>query len=161
MTADEAANKTLVLKVLTEPSEDRDGSAIDRYYTGRLVQHNPLFPDGTDELRERVTASTDVRHQTSMVAADGDIVMVYGRYEGVGLKPMIAVDIYRIEDGASPSTGTSCRRRSARRPAATPCTPCPAPVRHEQAQAEIRQAFPTSTPARSATCPGWPSCSPR
>lgn len=99
MTADEAANKTLVLKVLTEPSEDRDGSAIDRYYAGRLVQHNPLFPDGTDELRERVTASTNVRHQTSMVAADGDIVMVYGRYEGVGPKPMIAVDIYRIEDG--------------------------------------------------------------
>jgi len=99
VTANEAANKALVMKVLTELFENRDGSAIDRYYTDRLIQHNPLFADGTDELRERVTQSTTVRHQTSMVAADGDIVMVYGRYEGIGPKPMIAVDIYRIEDG--------------------------------------------------------------
>ena len=96
---DSTANKALVLKVLTELFEDRDGSAIDRYYTDRLIQHNPLFPDGTDDLRERVTESTDVRHETSMVAANGDIVMVYGRYEGFGPKPLVGVDIYRIEDG--------------------------------------------------------------
>jgi predicted SnoaL-like aldol condensation-catalyzing enzyme len=99
MTANEEANKALVLKVLTELFEDRDGSAIDRYYTDHLIQHNPLFPDGTDELRERLTESTDVRHETSMVAANGDIVMVYGRYEGFGPKPLVGVDIYRIEDG--------------------------------------------------------------
>ena len=99
MTANEAANKALVLKVLTELFEDRDGSSIDRYYTDSLIQHDPLFIDGTDELRERVTATTDVRHETSMVATDGDIVMVYGRYEGLGPKPMVGVDIYRVEDG--------------------------------------------------------------
>ena len=42
MTAFEAASKTLVLRVLTELFEDRDGSAIDRYYTGRLVQHTAV-----------------------------------------------------------------------------------------------------------------------
>jgi predicted SnoaL-like aldol condensation-catalyzing enzyme len=99
MTANEAANEALVLKVLTELFEDRDASALDRYYTDRLIQHNPLFADGTDELRERVTATTNVHHQTSMVATAGDIVMVYGRYEGLGPKPMVGVDIYRIEDG--------------------------------------------------------------
>jgi len=40
-----------------------------------------------------------VHHQTGMVAADGDIVMVHVRYEGLGPKPMVGVDIYRIEDG--------------------------------------------------------------
>jgi predicted SnoaL-like aldol condensation-catalyzing enzyme len=99
MTANEAANKALVLKVLTELFEDRDGSSIDRHYTDRLIQHNPLFADGTDELRERITESTDVRHETSMIAANGDIVMVYGRYEGFGPKPLVGVDIYRIENG--------------------------------------------------------------
>ena len=40
-----------------------------------------------------------MHHQTGMVAADRDIVMVHGRYEGLGPKPMVGVDIYRIEDG--------------------------------------------------------------
>jgi len=34
-----------------------------------------------------------------MVAADGDLVMVHGRYVGWGPKPMIAVDIFRVVDG--------------------------------------------------------------
>lgn len=97
--AHEAANKALVLKVLTELFEDRDASALDRYYTGSLIQHNPRMPDGTDGLRARVTSSTNVHHQTGMVATDGDIVMVHGRYEGLGPRPMVGVDIYRVEDG--------------------------------------------------------------
>ena len=97
--ANEAANKALVLKVLTELFEDRDVSALDRYYTDSLIQHNPRVPDGTDELRARVTANPNLHHQTGMVAADGDIVMVHGRYEGLGPKPMVGVDIYRVEDG--------------------------------------------------------------
>jgi predicted SnoaL-like aldol condensation-catalyzing enzyme len=99
MTADEAANKALVLKVLTELFADRDVSALDRYYTDGQIQHDPQLHDGIDELRARVTASPDLHHQAGMVTADGDIVMVHGRYEGMGPKPMIAVDIYRIEDG--------------------------------------------------------------
>ena len=97
--AHEAANKALVLKVLTELFGDRDVSALDRYYTDSLIQHNPRVPDGTDELRARVTANPNLHHQTGMVAADGDIVMVHGRYEGLGPKPMVGVDIYRVEDG--------------------------------------------------------------
>jgi predicted SnoaL-like aldol condensation-catalyzing enzyme len=99
MTVNEAANKALVLKVLTELFEDRDASAIDRYYADHLIQHNPRMPDGTDELRARITANTNVHHQTGIVATDGDIVMVYGRYEALGPKPMVGVDIYRVEDG--------------------------------------------------------------
>jgi len=97
--ANEAANKALVLKVLTELFEDRDASALDRYYTDRLIQHDPRMPDGTDGLRARVTASTSVQYQAGMVATDGDIVMVHGRYEGLGPRPMVGVDIYRVEDG--------------------------------------------------------------
>jgi predicted SnoaL-like aldol condensation-catalyzing enzyme len=97
--ASEAANKALVLKVLTELFADRDASAIDRYYTDSLVQHDPRFPDGTDGLRAAVTANTNLQYQTGMVAANGDIVMVHGRYEGLGPKPMVGVDIYRIENG--------------------------------------------------------------
>jgi acetyl esterase/lipase/predicted SnoaL-like aldol condensation-catalyzing enzyme len=95
----EAANKALVLKVLTELFEDRDVSALDRYYADSLIQHNPRVPDGTGELRARVTANPNLHHQTGMVAADGDIVMVHGRYQGLGPKPMVGVDTYRVEGG--------------------------------------------------------------
>jgi predicted SnoaL-like aldol condensation-catalyzing enzyme len=34
-----------------------------------------------------------------MVVADGDLVMVHGRYVGWGPKPMVAVDIFRVANG--------------------------------------------------------------
>ena len=97
--ANEAANKALVLKVLAELFANRDVSVLDRYYTDRLIQHDPRFPDGTDGLRAGVTANANLHYQAGMVATDGDIVMVHGRYEGLGPKPMVGVDIYRVEDG--------------------------------------------------------------
>ena len=95
----EAANKALVLKALTELNVDRDLSAFDRYFTDRLIQHNPRLPDGTDALRALLAANTNMQSQTGMVTADGDIVMVHRRIEGLGPKPTVGVDIYRIEDG--------------------------------------------------------------
>jgi predicted SnoaL-like aldol condensation-catalyzing enzyme len=34
-----------------------------------------------------------------MAVAEGDLVMVHGRYVGWGPKPMIAFDIFRLADG--------------------------------------------------------------
>jgi predicted SnoaL-like aldol condensation-catalyzing enzyme len=34
-----------------------------------------------------------------MVVAEGSIVMVHGRYVGWGPEPMVAVDIFRVENG--------------------------------------------------------------
>ena len=34
-----------------------------------------------------------------MAVAEGDLVMVHGRYTGWGPKPMVAVDIFRLKDG--------------------------------------------------------------
>lgn len=33
------------------------------------------------------------------VVADGDLVMVHGRHTGWGPKPMVAVDIFHVEEG--------------------------------------------------------------
>ena len=41
----------------------------------------------------------DFSYQPGMVVAEGDLVMVHGRYVGWGPKPMIAVDIFRVEGG--------------------------------------------------------------
>ena len=34
-----------------------------------------------------------------MAVAEGDLVMVHGRYTGWGPKPKVAVDIFRLKDG--------------------------------------------------------------
>jgi predicted SnoaL-like aldol condensation-catalyzing enzyme len=34
-----------------------------------------------------------------MAVAEGNLVMVHGRYVGFGPKPMIAVDIFRVANG--------------------------------------------------------------
>jgi predicted SnoaL-like aldol condensation-catalyzing enzyme len=34
-----------------------------------------------------------------MIVAEGDLVMIHGRYTGWGPKPMVAVDIFRVVDG--------------------------------------------------------------
>lgn len=39
------------------------------------------------------------QYEPGMAVAEGDLVMVHGRYTGWGPKPMVAVDIFRIADG--------------------------------------------------------------
>jgi predicted SnoaL-like aldol condensation-catalyzing enzyme len=39
------------------------------------------------------------KYEPGMAVAEGDLVMVHGRYTGWGPKPMVAVDIFRIADG--------------------------------------------------------------
>ena len=47
-----------------------------------------------------------------MIVADGDFVIVHGRFSGFGAPVnWIAADILRIEDGVLSSTGTSSRTR--------------------------------------------------
>jgi len=41
----------------------------------------------------------DFKYEPGFVAAEGDLVMVHGRYTGWGPKPMVAVDIFRVADG--------------------------------------------------------------
>jgi len=42
---------------------------------------------------------TGLTYEPCMAVADGDLVMVHGRYTGWGPKPMVAVDIFRVENG--------------------------------------------------------------
>lgn len=46
-----------------------------------------------------VALPKEFRYEMGMVVAEGDLVMVHGRYTGWGPKPLIAVDIFRIADG--------------------------------------------------------------
>ena len=95
-----SANKALVLKALTGLFNDRDLSLLDTIFAADYIQHNPTVPTGRAGLKEIAPhLSPDLHYTPGMIAAEGNYVMVHGRYVGWGPKPVIGVDIFRISNG--------------------------------------------------------------
>src|SRR5262245_33072073 len=94
-------NGELVLRAVTEQFVNRDTSAVERYWSESYRQHNPEIPDGRGHLGAiAASLSDDFRYEPGLVVADGGYVMIHGRYTGWGPKPMVGVDIFRVdEDG--------------------------------------------------------------
>ena len=59
----------------------------------------PLPPDGPAAITKLIPTLTALTYEPGMAVADGDLVIVHGRYTGWGPKPMVAVDIFRVENG--------------------------------------------------------------
>jgi predicted SnoaL-like aldol condensation-catalyzing enzyme len=94
------SNKQIVLRVLRGAFIDRDPTVVERYFSPSYVQHNPSIPDGPVPIPGLIASlSKDFSYESGMAVAEGDLVMVHGRYVGWGPKPMIAVDIFRLAGG--------------------------------------------------------------
>ena len=94
------ANRALVLKAITGVFVERDPTVLDRLFSRDYRQHNPQIPDGTDAIKAVMSKlGKEFKYELGFVAAEGDLVMVHGRYTGWGPKPMVAVDIFRVADG--------------------------------------------------------------
>jgi len=100
MTTSTNDSKTLVLAGIKGVFIDRDPTVLDRLFGDDYRQHNPLIPNGTAAIKSLLgNLSRDFEYQPGLVVADGDYVMVHGRYVGWGSKPMVAVDIFRVANG--------------------------------------------------------------
>jgi predicted SnoaL-like aldol condensation-catalyzing enzyme len=93
------SNKEIVLEVLKRSFIDRDPTVVEQYFGANYKQHNPVIPDGPSAIAEMIPTLTALTYERGMAVADGDLVMVHGRYTGWGPKPMVAVDIFRVENG--------------------------------------------------------------
>ena len=94
------SNKALVIEVLQTVFVERDTSIVSTHFSNNYIQHNPLIPNGSESIPPMVaTLPAEFRYEMGMVVAEGDLVMVHGRYTGWGPNPMIAVDIFRVADG--------------------------------------------------------------
>lgn len=93
------SNKEIVLDVLKRAFIDRDPTVVEQYFAANYKQHNPLIPDGPSAIAQLIPTLTALTYEPGMAVADGDLVMVHGRYTGWGPKPMVAVDIFRVENG--------------------------------------------------------------
>ena len=94
------ANKALVLAAITGVFVDRDPTVLDRLFSPDYRQHNPLIPNGTAAIKGVLASlAKDFKYEPGFVTAEGDLVMIHGRYTGWGPKPMVAVDIFRVAGG--------------------------------------------------------------
>jgi predicted SnoaL-like aldol condensation-catalyzing enzyme len=95
-----AANKALALKALTGLFNDRDFTLLETIFAPVYIQHNPTIANGPAGLREIAPhLSPELHYTAGMIVAEGDYVMIHGRYVGWGPKPVVGVDIFRIVDG--------------------------------------------------------------
>ena len=93
-------NKEIVVAGMKGLFITRDASVIDKYWSPTYVQHNPAVPNGSEVLRGWVGSLPPAfKYEHGMVVAEGDLVMMHGRYTGMGPRAMIGVDIFRLADG--------------------------------------------------------------
>lgn len=96
----ELNNKDLVLAGIKGVFIDRDPGVLDRLFSANYQQHNPQIPNGTAAIKALLgKLPPDFKYEPGLVVAEGDYVVIHGRYLGWGPKPMVAVDIFRVADG--------------------------------------------------------------
>ena len=97
----EEKNKALVLEAFNTLFNKRDYATAERYWSPKYIQHSAHIPPGRDGLFNLVKASPpSLKYEHGLVVAEGDFVMLHGRYSNTGLPVnWVIVDIVRIENG--------------------------------------------------------------
>ncbi|RDK05304.1 nuclear transport factor 2 family protein [Cupriavidus lacunae] len=100
-TATEATNKALVLEAFDTLFNQRSYAAAERFWSPGYIQHSAHIEPGRDGLFNLIkTLPPTLRYEPGVIVADGDYVIIHGRFSGNG-RPVawIAADILRIADG--------------------------------------------------------------
>lgn len=94
------SNKDTVIEYLNVVFNERNLSKAEGYWAGDMIQHNPSMPNGLDVLRGFISSGKpSPKYEAGIAMESGDFVMVHGRYTGWADKTMIAVDIFRLDNG--------------------------------------------------------------
>ena len=97
----ESKNKALVLEAFDTLFNKRDYEAAERYWSPNYIQHSAHIPPGRDGLFNLIkNIPPTLRYESGTIVAEGDFVILHGRYSGLGL-PLnwIVADIVRMKDG--------------------------------------------------------------
>ena len=97
----EDKNKATVLEAFDTLFNRRDYAAAERFWSPNYIQHSAHIPPGRDGLFNLIKASPpSLRYEHGLILAEGDFVIVHGRYSNTGLPVnWIIADIVRIENG--------------------------------------------------------------
>jgi predicted SnoaL-like aldol condensation-catalyzing enzyme len=97
----ESKNKALVLKAFDTLFNKRDYAAAERYWSPHYIQHSAHIAPGRDGLFNLIKSTPPtLKYEPGTIVAEGDFVIVHGRFSGFGLPVnWIVADILRISDG--------------------------------------------------------------
>ena len=99
--ATQSKNKELVLEAFDTLFNKRDYLAAEQYWSPGYIQHSAHIAPGREGLFNLVkNLPTTLKYEPGMIVADGDLVIVHGRFSGFGAPAnWIAADILLIKDG--------------------------------------------------------------
>jgi predicted SnoaL-like aldol condensation-catalyzing enzyme len=94
-------NKVFVLEAFETLFNRKDLVAAEKFWSPTYIQHSAHIPHGRDGLFGLVkNAPPEMKYENSLITAEGDMLMLHGRFSGIGLPAnWIVVDIVRIENG--------------------------------------------------------------
>jgi len=94
-------NKALVLEAFDTLFNERDYAAAEKFWSQRYLQHSAHIAPGREGLFNLIKSlPPTLRYEPGTIVAEGDFVIVHGRFSNVGLPVnWIAADIVRMKDG--------------------------------------------------------------
>jgi len=100
-TEQEARNKSLVLEAFDTLFNRKDYAAAEEYWSPTYVQHSAHIPPGREGLFNLIRAlPATLRYENALTIAEGDYVMLHGRFSGIGQPAAwVVIDVVRIENG--------------------------------------------------------------
>lgn len=103
--ADVAANKEIVRNMMSDVFRSRDASAVDKYFAEDYIQHNPMVPSGSAPIKKFLSKPVDANapkrppNEMHRIFGEGNLVATHSTLFNLGPKPLVAFDVFRIENG--------------------------------------------------------------
>ena len=93
-------NKELVLEAFDTLFNKRDYARAETFWSPKYIQHSAHIEPGREGLFNLIKSlPATLKYEPGLIVADGDFVIVHGRYSGSGLPVnWIVADILRIEN---------------------------------------------------------------
>jgi predicted SnoaL-like aldol condensation-catalyzing enzyme len=81
----EEKNKALVLEAFDTLFNQRDYVEAERYWSTKYIQHSAHIPPGREGLFNLIKSiPPTLKYEPGTIVADGDFVIVHGRFSGWG-----------------------------------------------------------------------------
>ena len=93
------SHKALVLQAFNLLFNERDYAGAEALWSENYIQHSALIAPGREGLFKRVRSLPSLRYENQFSVAEGDLVMLYGRFSGINPEAMVTVNVVRVEDG--------------------------------------------------------------
>ena len=109
----EESNKVLVLEAFDTLFNKRDYKAAERYWSPNYIQHSAHIRPGREGLFDLIrSAPATLKYEPGTVVAEGDYVIVHGRFSNTGGRKTGSPPMSSASPTAcSLNTGTFCRTR--------------------------------------------------